>query len=109
MAIQLDGEDGISMSEFRQGFLTMNEPCKAFEKEIISKSINQLDHPVLRWCIGNMMVAQDSAGNFKPDKKRSADKIDGAVSAIMAHGLHLLKDTQDPTSIYEEQGLISLG
>jgi phage terminase large subunit-like protein len=32
----------------------------------------------------NVIVQQDPAGNSKPDKKRSREKIDGIVALIMA-------------------------
>ena len=41
-------------------------------------------HPVLRWMVSNVQAAQDPAGNEKPDKGKSGDKIDGIVGLIMA-------------------------
>ena len=43
-------------------------------------------HPVLRWCFQNVVIDEDPAGNVKLNKARSAEKIDGAVSAAMALG-----------------------
>ena len=33
-----------------------------------------------------MAVKQDPAGNFKPDKSKSSERIDGIVALIMALG-----------------------
>src|SRR3546814_17020986 len=44
-------------------------------------------HPVLRWNAGNLIFETDPAGNRKPSKQRSADRIDGMTALIMACGL----------------------
>jgi hypothetical protein len=41
--------------------------------------------------------------NLKPDKKRSADKIDGMVCLLMAMARVTIDDTRP--SVYESQGL----
>ena len=41
-------------------------------------------HPVLRWMMDNIFIKTDPAGNVKPDKEKSTEKIDGAVATIMA-------------------------
>ena len=41
-------------------------------------------HPVLRWMMDNIFIRRDPAGNIKPDKEKSTEKIDGAVAMIMA-------------------------
>jgi Terminase large subunit, endonuclease domain len=39
---------------------------------------------VLRWMAANLVVEQDAAGNLKPSKAKSTERIDGMVAAIMA-------------------------
>ncbi len=39
---------------------------------------------VLRWMMDNIYIRMGPAGNIKPDKEKSTEKIDGAVAAIMA-------------------------
>jgi phage terminase large subunit-like protein len=41
---------------------------------------------VLRWMAGNVAGKTDPAGNVKPDKAKSGDKIDGIVALIMGLG-----------------------
>ena len=41
-------------------------------------------HPVLAWMVDNIHVRTDPAGNIKPDKQKSTEKIDGVVATIMA-------------------------
>lgn len=44
-------------------------------------------NPLMRWQAGIVIVEPDPAGNRKPTKAKSLDRIDGIVSAIMACGL----------------------
>ncbi|MDK7337262.1 MAG: terminase large subunit [Actinomycetaceae bacterium UMB1218B] len=34
-------------------------------------------HPVLSWMVDNIHARTDPAGNIKPDKQKSTEKIDG--------------------------------
>jgi phage terminase large subunit-like protein len=43
-------------------------------------------HPILRWMADNVAVRQDPAGNLKPDKSKSSERIDGIVALAMALG-----------------------
>ncbi len=70
---------------------------------ILSHKIAHAGHPVLRWMAGNVSLETDAADNWKPSKKRSPERIDGIVAAIMALGRALLVD--ENTSIYDTRGL----
>lgn len=39
---------------------------------------------MLRWMMDNIFIKTDPAGNIKPDKEKSIEKIDGVVATIMA-------------------------
>jgi phage terminase large subunit-like protein len=68
----------------------------------LSRQLYHDGNPVLRWNMGgNVDVAQDPAGNIKPDRAGSREKIDGLVALIMAIGVAASSGRQ--TSIYEEQ------
>ncbi|MDH7795802.1 MULTISPECIES: terminase TerL endonuclease subunit [unclassified Beijerinckia] len=77
---------GLPVLEHRQGFISMAAPTRAFERAALAGKIKHGGHPVLRWSIGNILIDTDPAGNQKPTKKRSRDKIDPVVAAIMALG-----------------------
>jgi phage terminase large subunit-like protein len=79
-------EDGLEMYPFRQGMLSMTAPSKEMERLVLNRRLQHTGHPVLRWMVGNVMMKKDENDNVKPDKKKSGDKIDGAVSSIMAIG-----------------------
>jgi phage terminase large subunit-like protein len=79
-------DDGFNMQQFSQGILSMSAPSKELERLVLNRRFKHTGHPVLRWMVGNVMLKKDENDNVKPDKKKSGDKIDGAVSSIMAIG-----------------------
>ena len=42
--------------------------------------------PVIRWQFGNVQLETDPAGNIKPNKAKSSDKIDTIMALCMAVG-----------------------
>lgn len=71
---------------FGQGYKEMSPATKAFERLVLRQVFCHGGDRVLRWMVGNIVIEQDAAGNYKPSKARSREKIDGAVTAIMAVG-----------------------
>ncbi len=54
----------------------------------------------------NVVMRQDPAGNIKPDKEKSVEKIDGIVALIM--GLdRCIRHQTDEGSVYDERGILS--
>lgn len=88
LAVQLDG-DGFAVEPFGMGYASMSAPTKELEKLVLSGRLRHGGNPVFRWFASNCTVEQDAAGNLKPSKKRSTEKIDGVVSLVMALGLAL--------------------
>jgi phage terminase large subunit-like protein len=80
---QLQG-DGFTVVAFGQGFASMSAPTKELEKLVLGKQLVHNAHPVLRWMASNVAVTQDPAGNLKPAKDKSGEKIDGIVAGVMA-------------------------
>ena len=69
----------------------MSAPTKALETAILNKTLRHDGHPILRWCIGNVVVELDAAGNYKLSKAVSTERIDGAsalVNAVDRMGRH---------------------
>lgn len=75
---------GMTVIEFGQGFASMSPPTKEIEKLILARKIVFKENPALKWCFSNVICEQDAAGNLKPSKRRSKEKIDMAVASIMA-------------------------
>jgi len=53
---------------------------------------------VTRWMAANLAVAQDPAGNLKPAKDKSTERIDGIVALIMAIGRAMVAKEQVPAT-----------
>lgn len=93
---------------FGQGFSSMSPPMKELEKLIISKKIGHGGNPILSWMADNVVTKEDPAGNIKPDKSKSIEKIDGIVALIMALDRALNGSASMKGSIYEERGLLGV-
>jgi phage terminase large subunit-like protein len=77
----------LTMEEYRQGWQTMSEPTKEFERLLMDGKVIHGGHPVLRWMADNAMCIRDNNDNYRVAKgKVSKDKVDGIVAAIMAMG-----------------------
>lgn len=107
LATLLGEHDGFHMVEFRQGYKSMSEPSKAFESLVIEKRLYHGGNPVLRWMMSSTAVDVDAAGNIKPNKQKSTDRIDGIIAIIMGIG-RLLAEPQAAESVYETRGLLTV-
>jgi len=97
---------GFTMVGFGQGFVSMANPTKELLRLVLDGKIVHGGNPVLRWMADNMMVSTDPAGNVKPNKAKSREKIDGIVAGIMA--LDRAMRHQAAGSVYETRGLLEL-
>lgn len=97
---------GLTCIQFGQGFQSMSPPMKELEKLILAKRLAHGNNPVLNWMADNLVALSDPAGNIKPDKAKSIEKIDGMVALIMA--LDRALRNQSSGSVYEERGILTL-
>jgi phage terminase large subunit-like protein len=100
--VELAGE-GVEMLGWGQGFASMSEGTKLLETYLEQEKLFHKGHPVLEWNASNLCVDEDAAGNIKPSRKRSTEKIDGMVCLSMAIGLHATTEKQasQDWNIYE--------
>ena len=94
---------GLSLVEFGQGYASRSPPMKELEKLLLGGHIRHGGNPVLTWMADNVVARQDPAGNIKPDKSKSIERIDGIVALIMA--LDRALRHENTTSVYSERGL----
>lgn len=92
---------GLDVKAFGQGFFSMAAPCKRFEELFYAGKFLIEPNPVLRWNVGNVVTETDAAGNRKPSKEKSSEKIDGVVSWIMAVAMGMLRDETPVLNYYE--------
>ncbi|WP_446898833.1 terminase large subunit [Clostridium sp. LBM24168] len=105
MVQNLDGL-GFTVVPFGQGYKDMSPPTKELMKITLEQKIAHGGHPVLSWMMDNIFVRTDPAGNIKPDKEKSTEKIDGAVALIMALDRAIRHESKE--SVYEKRGMRSL-
>ena len=103
MVQNLEGE-GFTMIPFGQGFKDMSPPSKELYKLLMEGSIIHGGNPVLRWMAMNVVMRQDPAGNIKPDKDKSVEKIDGIVAEIMAID-RCIRHEGEAQSVYDDRGI----
>lgn len=77
-------DEGFPLIQAGQGYASMSGPTKELLRLIANGSYRHGGNPVARWNAGNLVTRSDPAGNVKPDKARSAEKIDLMVAGIMA-------------------------
>ena len=100
---------GFTMVQFGQGYKDMSPPTKELMKLTLEQTLAHSGHPVLRWMMDNIFIRRDPAGNIKPDKEKSTEKIDGAVAMIMALDRAIRCGcTGDGTSVYDERDMLIL-
>ena len=103
---ELGAEHGFIVFPFGQGFLSMSPPSKDFYQFVMEGRIRHGRHPVLDWNMGNVIVDQDAAGNIKPNKKKSTEKIDGVVALVMGLARATIGGVRIAESVYSERGLL---
>jgi phage terminase large subunit-like protein len=72
------------VEDFQQGFISMSPAVDVLESEVYKNRLWHGNHPILTWNIANCVISVDAVLNRKLDKKRSFNKIDGAVALAMA-------------------------
>lgn len=97
---------GFTVVPFGQGFKDMSPPTKEFYKLLMEGRIIHGGNPVMAWMAGNVVVDTDPAGNIKPTKAKSPEKIDGIVAAIMALDRCIRNEGQQQGSVYDERDMI---
>lgn len=90
------------MQKVSQTTSTFNEPMKRLVSLLSEKKLKHGNNPVLRWMASNMVAREDANGNYRPDKSKSQDKIDGMTALLTA--LRLAFDHEHTSSAYETDG-----
>ncbi len=92
---------------FGQGYASMSAPMKKLEQLVLGGKLIHNNNPLMRWCVGNVVADLDPAGNIKPSKSKSTERIDPIVALIMAIGRIIVTGEPKP-SVYESRGILRL-
>lgn len=104
-------EDGLNMVRVRQGFVTLSAPTKEMLRLLLKgeakhPGIEHMGNPVARWCADNLGVEFDAAGNVKPSKRKSGDKIDGIAALVNALSEAMAQPAETTPAYDEDHGLV---
>lgn len=100
-------EERLRLSEFVQGYKSFTPALDTLETKIIEHLLAHDTNPVTTWCLSNVRVLRDPAGNRKFDKRQRHRRIDGAVALAMSVGsLASIERPAKPfQSVYETRGI----
>lgn len=101
-------KEGIKVIPIGQGFASLSAPSKTLEAAVLDETLRHGDNPVLSWAADNVVVARDAAGNLKPVKNKSTEKIDPIVSVVNAIAAMQHAAEMEEESIYKQRGIITL-
>jgi phage terminase large subunit-like protein len=73
------------MFDFRTTTQNLSPAINELDAAMRSRRLRHDGHPVLSWCIGNVVGREDRRGNLFPAKARE-NKIDAAVALLVAVG-----------------------
>ncbi len=104
--IQRLQEDGARVVPVGMGYASLSAPMKHLEELVLTGRLVHGNNPVLNWNADNLAVEQDAAGNLKPSKAKSRQRIDGMVALVLALSRAMLRTQR--VSPYEERGLLVL-
>lgn len=91
-------QEGIPAEFVQQGFLSLSPPSKELERLVISNGFNHGNHPILSRHARVVAVETDPAGNIKPTKAKSTERIDGIAALVNALAL-AVKDEGDGATL----------
>jgi phage terminase large subunit-like protein len=98
---------GLKVVRVPQSYLNLSTPTKMWERGVVGRTLRHDNNPVLSWAMSHTVVEQDFAGNSRPSKRRSVEKIDPVVASVVAISASL-HDEKMAASPYEKRGLIWL-
>ncbi|MBW3469090.1 terminase large subunit [Arthrospiribacter ruber] len=101
LVFKIESELGLKFTPFGQGYKSMSPAIKKVESLVIEGDLTHNNNPVLKWCLSNVRLVKDDAGNVKTSKERSKEKIDAVQALIMATYQYYL-DVQEELENKEE-------
>jgi phage terminase large subunit-like protein len=95
-------QEGLPVEYYQQGFVSMSPPSKELERLVMSNALHHGDHPILDRHAKVVAVETDPAGNIKPTKAKSTQRIDGIAALVNAIGV-ASKDEGDSGKLTSEK------
>jgi phage terminase large subunit-like protein len=77
-------DEGFTVAPVGMGYMSMGPLVREFERLVTAGRLHHGGHPVLRWCVDNLEVKTDPAGNRKPTRASADVKIDLVIAVLLA-------------------------
>jgi phage terminase large subunit-like protein len=75
----------VAVEKFPQNMSTFAAPTKRFGELVCGKRLRHDGNPAARWMADNCLVVNNGT-HAMPSRRKSKNKIDGIVAAVMALG-----------------------
>lgn len=95
-------QEGLPLDFVQQGYLSLSPPSKELERLVMSNGMHHGNHPILDRHAKVVAVETDPAGNIKPTKAKSTQRIDG-IAAMMNGLAHAINDKGDVGKLTSER------
>lgn len=99
----LMAQDGVRCIPVSQTVKNLNEPTSHFHRALLMDELRHEPCEVMDWMVRNVQLFTDSNGNVRPDKARSADKIDGVAASLNAIGDWLMSRHEEEDDGYIDE------
>lgn len=103
LATRLQGE-GIDVVKFPQSMAGFAGPTQRFEALLTNGLLRHDGNPCARWMGNNAVLVSNAAGHRMPSRKKSRNKIDMIIAAVMALG-RAMAETGGGPSYYDTNGI----
>jgi len=96
-------------SKVSQYMSTLSSPTKELYNMVVDGKLNHGGNPILRWMIGNVVLRYDTNNNYRIDKSKSSERVDGVSATINAICEWMTPPEEDAINrIYANRGLDSV-
>lgn len=88
------------LADVGQTYRFLNGPAKELERLLAERRYHHGGNKVMRWMVGNCVAEVNQDDMIRPSRKKSSDKVDGVLSALMALERHMANSEEGGLSFY---------
>ncbi len=88
------------LADVGQTYRFLNKPAKELERLLAERRYHHGGNKVMRWMVSHCVVETNQDDMIRPSRRRSADKIDGVLAALMALERHMANADDGAFSFY---------
>ncbi len=100
--------DGFEVFRMPQTMDYFADPTRELAEAVLTGAIVHDGNSWLRWCVNSVRLVTDGNNRSRPIRRKSVDKIDGAIALVMAFALAYKATSPSKPSVYESRGFRTL-